>query len=116
MAVLAAQGFKNQLDQYELLDDISGGSRNPVFLGIHRISGMKVAVKVMKDEKSSRYRHENGITEASAMKLCNKSENVGSLIETFSQCDRVYIVTKYYKAGNLLDYILNRGRNNLPEA
>lgn len=59
----------------------------------------------MDGEKCSRSRQENGISESTAMERCQKSANVATIIESFSLADRVYIVTKFYKAGDMLHYL-----------
>ena len=58
------QGFQNQLDQYEITGSLSEDSANPVYLAKHRITQQKVAIKVIPQEKYSRLRKENGVSEA----------------------------------------------------
>lgn len=116
LAVLAAQGYKNQLEQYNLLDTIGEGSCNPVFVAEHKSTGLKVAIKVMDLDKSYRSQHENGISEGCAMELCQKSSNVATLVETFTVENRHYVVTKFYKTGDLLSYLESKEVNCLPEA
>ena len=68
--IIQAQGFENQLDQYEVHHAIGEGSCNPVWFGCHRITGIKVAIKVMESAKYIRMTKENGISEGDAMELC----------------------------------------------
>lgn len=105
MAVLAAQGFQNQLDQYELLDTIGQGSANPVFVATHLMTGLKVVIKAIDTAKYKRLRNENNISESIAMHKCHKSNFVASLVEEFSHEHRTYIVTKFYKGGDLVTYM-----------
>jgi len=83
---------------------------------MHRVTGLKVAIKVMQAEKAALSREENGISESSAMELCEKNSNVASLIESFSQDGHVYIVTKFYRTGDMLGYLETKKVNKLPEA
>ena len=62
-----AQGFTNQLEQYEVEKVIGEGSCNPVYLGYNKISGLKVAIKVMEHDKYKRLSFENQISEGNAM-------------------------------------------------
>lgn len=49
------------------------------------------------------------------MELCDKSPNVALLIESFSCENTTYIVTKFYKAGDLMKYLLSQNLDMLPE-
>ena len=45
----------------------SNSSCNPVYLGYNKISGLKVAIKVMENSKYQRLSFENQISESNAM-------------------------------------------------
>ena len=66
-AILRAQGFQNQLDQYVVEETIGEGSCNPVWVGYHRTSRLRVAIKAVETEKYRRLTRENQISEGSAM-------------------------------------------------
>jgi hypothetical protein len=76
-----AQGFKHQLDQYKFGNAISDCAANPVWVAEHRISGLKVAIKAVLTKKYKRLQKENRISEADAMKFCQSSPFVTTLIE-----------------------------------
>lgn len=88
-----------------MINTIGEGSCNPVYVAKHKITGLKCAIKVMETAKCHKSRNENGISEVTAMELCQNSQNVASLIESFTHENRTYIVTKFYKTGDLLAYL-----------
>ena len=49
------------------------------------------------------------------MLLCKQSPYIIPLIDEFTHEDKVYIVTKYARGGNLLNYLNGRGVTRLPE-
>ena len=114
--ILAAQGFKNQLDQYEVLSTIEAGSANPVYIAQHRITGAKVVIKDIPTSNYRRLSKENKISEASAMELCQGSPNVARLVESFSYGKKTYLVTSLVEGGDLLGYLSSKDVNRLPEA
>ena len=114
-SIMRAQGFSNQLDQYELKEQIGKGSCYPVWLAKHRISGRKVAIKAIETARYHRQTVENQISEGQAMSLCQGSSNVLSLIEEFNIKDQTLIVTQYAAGGDLLNYLANLGVDRLPE-
>ena len=115
-AILSAQGFQNQLEQYEVEQVIGEGSCNPVYLGFNKISGVKVAIKVMETSKYQRLSYENQISEGNAMTVCQKSNNVVNFIEEFVIGEETYIVTKFAQGGDLLNYLTSQGTDRLCES
>ena len=81
--ILSAQGFTNQLDQYTVENIIGEGSCNPVWLGQHRITGVKVAIKAIDTSKYQRLSRENQISEGDAMLAVQQSFHVVNFIEEF---------------------------------
>ena len=114
-AILRAQGFENQLDQYSVKHIIGEGSCNPVWLAQHRISGLSVAIKAIETVKYKRLTLENQISEGYAMNLCQSSLHVVNFIEEFTLDDKTYIVTKFVRGGDLLSYLSNLGVDKVPE-
>ena len=114
--MLSAQGFENQLDQYEILSTLSSTSSNPVSLAVHRTIGIKVAIKSVKTKDYVRLTMENGVSEAGAMGKFQKNNNTAYLIEEFSHGKLTYIVTKFVKTGDLLCYLEGLGVDRLSES
>jgi len=70
MKLLKAQGFDNQLEQYEKERQIKDDC-DSVWLAYHKITGIQVVIKEMltADYKISHKQH--GVTEPEAMHLCS---------------------------------------------
>ena len=114
-AILAAQGFTSPLDQYQVEEQIGEGSCNPVWKGVHKVSGIRVAIKAMDTKKYQRLSTENQVSEGKAMHLCQGSTQVINFIEEFSMGGETYIVTKFARGGDLLGYLSALGVDRLPE-
>ena len=83
-AIQAAQGFSSPLDQYEIEEQIGEGSCNPVWRGVHKVSGVRVAIKAMESAKYQRLSAENQVSEGHAMYLCQGSTQVINFVEEFT--------------------------------
>ena len=70
----------------------------------------------MEKNKYRRIKRENGISEACAMHKCYQSDHVASLIEAFTHKEFTYLVTKYYREGDLMSYMESRKICRLPES
>ena len=73
----------------------------------HRLTGVKVAIKVIKKKRYSRLTIENNISEAEAMWKCRESKQIVELIEKFEHEGKIFLVTKYARAGDLLTYCMH---------
>ena len=114
-AIQAAQGFSSPLDQYRIEESIGEGSCNPVWVGVHKTSGVRVAIKAMDTKKYQRLATENQVSEGNAMYLCQGSTQVINFIEEFQMQGQTYIVTKFARGGDLLSYLTSLGVDRLPE-
>ena len=107
IAILDAQGFVDQLDQYEIeisqIDCID--TAYPVRFGRHRTTGDTVAIKCIDTATYKRLKQENGISEGAAMKLCKSSPHVAQLAEEFRHGEQTFLVSKFVKGGDLLAYL-----------
>jgi hypothetical protein len=115
-AVLAAQGFRNQLEQYDVEETIGEGSCNPVWVGRHKTNGLRVAIKAMESEKYQRLRRENQVSEGDAMFAVQSSPFILNFVEEFHLGEKTYIVTKFARGGDLLAYLGSQGVNRLSES
>ena len=115
-AILNAQGFRDQIDQYEIEADIGGEqSCNQVSLATHKVTGQRVAIKVVNNSQYERLAEENHISECDAMRSCPDSDHVVRLVEEFRINRQVFIVTKYASGGDLLSHTQSLGVRQLPE-
>ena len=104
--ILLAQGFKDQLAQYKHQEFIEGYS-NLIIFAEHCLTGVKVAIKVIKKNLYKRLTYENNISEAEAMWKCRESRHIVELIEKFEHEGKIFLVTKYARAGDLLTYCMH---------
>ena len=114
-AILRMQGFESHFASYEVKKLIGEGSCNPVWLAEHRIAGCKVAIKEINNDKYTYYSENNGISEGKALYLFKESPYMITLIDEFTEGDKTYIVTKYYKGGDLFEFIQGMGKREFSE-
>ena len=114
-AIHACQGFTNALEQYAIEEQIGEGSCNPVWKGVHKVTGTRVAIKAMETNKYQRLSTENQVSEGRAMYLCQGSNQVINFIEEFTHDGKTFIVTKLARGGDLLSYLGALGVDRLPE-
>ena len=81
------------------------GQNNDILFGYHRLTGGKVAIKVMDESKYIHLKQRNGISECLAQKICSANANVLSVIEKFKEQGQVFIVTKLIKGGDLTHHL-----------
>ena len=55
-AIMRAQGYANQLEQYEIQSVYDQKANNPVFFAEHKLSGIFVAIKVIENSQYERLR------------------------------------------------------------
>ena len=105
-AVLECQGYESALDLYEIEGEISHSSGTAkLFRAVHKITGVQVVIKsIDRDHYKSKMKMLE-ITEATAMHLCRDSQNVTPLHDYIKLDDKVHIVTKLAKGGDLASYL-----------
>ena len=81
--ILSHQGFSSHLDQYQLVEEIGGGSCNPVWLAKHHITGQNVAIKAINMKKYTQHTIENHISESEALYRCHRNESIIQFVEEF---------------------------------
>ncbi|KAJ3039777.1 MAP microtubule affinity-regulating kinase 1 [Rhizophlyctis rosea] len=101
---------------YEILKTIGEGSFAKVKLGVHRLTGEKVAIKVIdKDRLPDAYSLRHVHREARIMRLLDHP-NIVQLYEVMETKREVMLVLEYAGGGEVLDYIVAHGRLREPEA
>jgi len=83
-AILRAQGYADQLEQYNILSAVDQSNLNPVCFGRHRLSGIPVAIKAVSEALYKRLSLENRVSEGAAMEICLRNSKVVPLIEEFT--------------------------------
>jgi serine/threonine protein kinase len=98
------------LDFYRLGKPLGKGAFGKVYLGVHKLSGLRVAIKtieksVMQDERTRKKVFQE-------VYIMNKihDKNVIRLLELFESPRHLMIVLEYAGGGDLLQLLRNRGR------
>lgn len=99
-----------KINQYDFIKQIGSGSFSEVWLALHKISGLQVAIKIVKkltlESEQSRTRFTR---EVSLMKQIDHPF-VTHFFEFFEDSDNYYMVLEYVEHGNMLDFINTQGR------
>lgn len=73
-------------------------------IGRQRNTGIPVVIKAIKLRTNARRTEMNHISEEAAMNICKESSCIVSLLDSFTQNGKVYIVTEYCEGGDLFEY------------
>ncbi|EGD78803.1 CAMK/CAMKL protein kinase [Salpingoeca rosetta] len=98
------------IDHYSVGYTVGDGGFSKVKLARHRMTGIKVAIKMISKETLQRqgelFRAAN---EIAALQLL-KHQNIARLFQVLESRSRVYLVMEHLPAGELFDYIVAQGR------
>ncbi|KAG0172611.1 hypothetical protein DFQ28_010187 [Apophysomyces sp. BC1034] len=115
-AVSPGNRRRKDIGDYWLGKTLGRGSSGRVKLGIHKVTGEKVAVKIIsKSHLASNASIERAVKrEIAVMKLINHP-NIMSLIDVIDLADspNLYLILEYVQGGELFEYLVSQGR--LPE-
>ncbi|KAI8607620.1 A kinase Mark2PAR-1 mutant, partial [Chytriomyces sp. MP71] len=104
------------IGNYEILKTIGEGSFARVKLAIHRLTKQKVALKIIDKERlPDEYSLKNIHREAQIMRLLDHPHII-QLYEVMETKKELFLVLEYAVGGELLDYIVSRGRLHEKEA
>lgn len=109
-ALRIAIGYQHFTDFYEMKNDLGEGKFGLVKLGIHKKTGEKVAIKIIKKDAMDNKDLELVRSEIDIMKLC-KHHNVVRLLDHFENSEFIFIVMEYLSGGNLSDYFHKKKYN-----
>jgi glucan-binding YG repeat protein len=99
-----AIGLQNFFDYYNLSDDIGEGKFGVVKLGIHKSTGEKVAIKIIKKTAMNITDMELVRSEIDIMKLC-KHPNIVTLLDHFENSEYIFIAMEYLSGGDFGTYL-----------
>jgi Ca2+-binding EF-hand superfamily protein len=99
-----AIGYFNFLDYYEVQNDIDEGRFGKVKLGVHKSTGEKVAIKIIKKDCLNEVESQLIRTEIDLMKLF-RHINIVRLLDHFENETYIYIVMEYLSGGNISRYL-----------
>jgi len=109
-ALKEAFGYLNFFDYYEMLDDLGEGIFGSVKLGVEKKTKERVAIKIIKKNKTKSSDIELVRTEIDVMKLCHHP-NVVQLLDHFENAEYIFIVMEYIRGGRLTDYMKEKKYN-----
>ena len=98
--------YKNPLGSYNIDRELGKGTFGEVKLGIHRVTGEKVAIKVLEKDKIVDEADKERVTrEIQILKLI-RHPNIIQLYEIIEDKEKLYLITEYASGGELFDYIV----------
>lgn len=100
-----AIGYESLTELYEIRQKLGNGKFGLVHLGVHKITGRKVAVKVMNKKEMNNQDLELVKTEIEILKVCQQP-NIIRLYDVFENIDYIYISKFIYLSYGVL---LGRG-------
>ena len=100
-------GYLNFFDYYEMLDDLGEGIFGAVKLGVEKKTNQRVAIKIIKKNKTKETDIELVRNEIDIMKLCYHPYVV-HLLDHFENGEYIFIVMEYIKGGSLTDYMKSK--------
>mmetsp|Transcript_20571 Transcript_20571/g.22930 ORF Transcript_20571/g.22930 Transcript_20571/m.22930 type:complete len:783 (+) Transcript_20571:2-2350(+) len=107
LKIKEAIGYATLTDYYEVKDAVGKGKFGTVKLGIHKKTGKKVAIKVMKKKSMTLQDIELQKREIEILKIC-QHPSIIRLLDVFENQDYIYIVMEYLSGGPLLQYFKER--------
>lgn len=102
---------------YNILHKLGYGAYSNVFLGIHRFSGMKVAIKIIQkntDENIQENKYLDILRETKIFQSLNHP-NIVKLFEFFEDEKNFYFVEEFCEHGTVAQYIHNFGFSEGPD-
>jgi len=106
-ALKEAIGYSNLSDYYELKEPLGKGKFGLVRAAIHKQTGTRVAVKVIKKAKLTIEDLDLAKREIEILKVC-QHPNIIKLLDTFENPDYIYIVMELLQGGDLYEYLNKR--------
>ena len=103
-------GYLNFFDYYEMLDNLGEGIFGSVKLGVEKKTNQRVAIKIIKKNKTKESDIELVRNEIDIMKLCYHPYVV-HLLDHFENGEYIFIVMEYIKGGSLTDYMKSKKFN-----
>ena len=103
-------GYLNFFDYYEMLDNLGEGIFGSVKLGVEKKTKQRVAIKIIKKNKTKESDIELVRNEIDIMKLCYHPYVV-HLLDHFENGEYIFIVMEYIKGGSLTDYMKSKKFN-----
>lgn len=98
-----AIGYQTFNETYNIEGDLGEGKFGLVKLGVHKKTGEKVAIKIIKKDSMDQKDLELVRSEIDIMKLC-RHKNIVRLLDHFENSEFIFIVMEYLAGGDLGNY------------
>ena len=100
-------------ENFDLKENLGRGQFGLVKIGIHKLTGRKVAIKIINKKEMTIKQLELVKTEIDILKIC-QHPNIIRLYDVIENQEKIYIVTEFCSGKDLFSYIEKRGYK-LPE-
>ncbi|ORX51587.1 Pkinase-domain-containing protein, partial [Hesseltinella vesiculosa] len=110
---------RKEIGDYWLGRTLGKGSSGRVKLGVHKVTGEKVAVKIIsKEHLQSNSSVEKSVKREIAVMKLIKHPSIMRLIDVIDLSDatNLYLILEYIEGGELFEYLISRGRLTENEA
>ncbi|KNC52080.1 CAMK/CAMKL/BRSK protein kinase [Thecamonas trahens ATCC 50062] len=107
----ATSGSSQCVGEFELGRTLGVGATGKVKLGTHRVTGLKVAIKIIsKDSLNSKPNMRRKMErEIAVLRLVNHP-NVMKLFDVYETSRYLFLILEYVEGGELFDYLVRKGR------
>jgi serine/threonine protein kinase len=112
-AIRKVIGYANILDYYELKESLGKGKFGTVRAAVHKKTGKRVAIKVMKKSMMTPQDVELVKQEIEILKMC-QHPNLIKMLDVFENIEHIYIVMELLEGGDLFSYLEKR-KFKIPE-
>lgn len=109
-----AIGYAHLYDYYDIKESVGKGKFGTIKVGIHKKTGKKVAVKIMKKKQMTLQDIVLQKREIEILKIC-QHPSIIRLLDVFENHEYIYIVMEYCKGGDLFTFLEKRDFT-VPEA
>ncbi|XP_039163199.1 SNF1-related protein kinase catalytic subunit alpha KIN10 isoform X2 [Eucalyptus grandis] len=106
----------SSLKNYRLIRNIGHGAFGKVKVAKHRLTGIKVAIKILNRKKMREKCMEEKVSREIKIGKLLKHPHIIRLYETIESMTNVYVVMEYAEHGDLFDYIVQNRRIREDEA
>eukprot|EP00639_Heterosigma_akashiwo_P004409 CAMPEP_0194569732 /NCGR_PEP_ID=MMETSP0292-20121207/7327_1 /TAXON_ID=39354 /ORGANISM="Heterosigma akashiwo, Strain CCMP2393" /LENGTH=342 /DNA_ID=CAMNT_0039420035 /DNA_START=199 /DNA_END=1224 /DNA_ORIENTATION=+ len=105
-----------QIGDYELVKPLGMGAFGKVKLGIHKKTGVKVAIKVMAKKRIKETKMSEKVHREINCQKRLSHPHVVRMYEVIDTPTHIFVVLEYCRGGELFDYIVSRGRLSIEDA
>ncbi|GMF15464.1 unnamed protein product [Phytophthora fragariaefolia] len=109
-------GNGDVIGEYVLGETIGKGTFGKVKLGLHLLTGEKVAVKILEKKRIVQAADVERVAREIKILKRNRHQNVIQLYEVIDSPDRIFLIMEHVDGGEMFEYIVAHHRIREPEA